>query len=164
MVHGLLFSARRGFTAAGLGALALLSTACSSSGPPGSVSLSVFKLHAGVCLTAPKSVTQQIANVTAVPCERPHTQEVYAVVAYNGPGAQDSSNYPGDAPLTQFANGTCAQHYRGYVGVDYQDSKYFFTYLLPSPRSWTQGHDRDVICVVTTTGAVLHHSVKGTHT
>ncbi|MHB2022183.1 MAG: septum formation family protein [Mycobacteriales bacterium] len=143
---------------------AALLAGCSSSTGPHSVSLSVFSLRPGDCLAAPKSVTEQIATVTAVPCSAAHTQEVYAVVTYTGPGATDPSNYPGDPNLTQFANGACAARYQSYVGIAYQDSKYFFTYLLPSPRSWEQGHDRSVVCLVTTTGAVLYKSVKGSRT
>ena len=65
------------------------------------------------------------------------------------------------SPLSAFAQGACAQHFTGYVGVDYLDSSLFFTYLLPSARSWESDDDRDVICFVTTTGGTLTGSVKG---
>ena len=48
------------------------------------------------------------------------------------------SAYPGDDVLETFAQGACAQRFAGYVGVDYLDSTLFFTYLLPSARSWEQ--------------------------
>ena len=49
------------------------------------------------------------------------------------------------------------------MGVDYRDSELFFTYLLPSPRSWEQDEDRTTLCFVTTTdGAQLTQSVEGT--
>jgi hypothetical protein len=62
--------------------------------------------------------------------------------------------------LTQFAQGTCAQKFGSYVGVSYLDSSLFFTYLLPSPRSWEQANDRKVICFVTTAGGTITYSAK----
>ncbi len=72
-----------------------------------------------------------------------------------------SSNYPGEDVLKKFADGTCAQRFSEYVGVDYLDSDLFFTYLLPSARSWEQASDRNVLCFITTTGGTLTSSVKG---
>ena len=63
--------------------------------------------------------------------------------------------------LPDAAEGACAQRFQSYVGVAYQDSSLFFTYLLPSARSWEQGDDRTVLCLVTTTGQKLTASVKG---
>ncbi|MDT5080785.1 MAG: hypothetical protein QOJ80_5422, partial [Mycobacterium sp.] len=63
--------------------------------------------------------------------------------------------------LEKFAKGVCAQRFTAYVGVDYLDSSLYFTYLLPSARSWEQDDDRNVLCFVTTTGGTLKTSVKG---
>jgi len=89
---------------------------------------------------------------------------VWVAVANGGSTAARAltSSYPGEDVLTTFAQGACAQRYRGYVGVDYLDSTLFFTYLLPSARSWEQQADRNVLCFVTTTGTMLTKSVKGT--
>ena len=94
----------------------------------------------------------------------PHEQEAYALATYTEPGTDEpSKTFPGEAALKSFADGTCAQEYADYVGVDYRDSELFFTYLLPSPRSWEQDEDRTTLCFVTTTdGAQLTQSVEGT--
>jgi hypothetical protein len=144
-----------------LAATAVLTAGACSSGAHVGVSRSVFSLHEGECVVPPGKITQQVSSLTVVPCREAHTQEVYAVVPYTGAGSSDSSVYPGQTQLTAFANGVCAQRYEGYVGVAYSDSSLFFTYLLPSPRSWEQGSDRSIICFVTTTGQKLHRSVKG---
>jgi len=132
--------------------------------------ISVFAVRPGQCFVAPTSVKAQLSTLKVTPCSKPHTQEAYAVVKYEAPGGGASlsstgialgSSYPGGDVLTTFAQGVCAQRYGPYVGVDYLDSKLFFTYLLPSARSWTQADDRNVICFVTTTGATLTSSVKG---
>lgn len=126
-------------------------------------SVPVFDAKPGQCFTPPGEVHAQISELTVVPCNDPHTQEAYALVTYEPKaGAAQTGAYPGDAALKTFAEGACAQRYRSYVGIDYLDSKYFFTYLLPSARGWDQGHDRQVLCIVTTTGEKLKSSVKGT--
>ncbi|WAX57740.1 septum formation family protein [Jatrophihabitans cynanchi] len=143
---------------------------CTSSGS-GSHKVSVFAVKPGQCFTAPGTVKVQLSSLAEVDCSKPHTQEAYAVVPYTATGGAAStgtpaaraltSSYPGEDVLTTFAQGACAQRYRGYVGVDYLDSTLFFTYLLPSARSWEQQADRNVLCFVTTTGTMLTKSVKG---
>jgi putative regulator of septum formation len=123
---------------------------------------SVFSVKVGQCFDAPTNVKAQLSSLSETPCTRPHTQEAYAVVPFQSTTGATSSAYPGDDVLSTFSQGACAQRYSAYVGVDYLDSKLFFTYLLPSARSWEQDSDRSVICFVTTTGAKLTSSVKGT--
>jgi hypothetical protein len=123
---------------------------------------SVFHVKAGQCFLPPSKVQAELTSLKRVDCTSGHTQEAYAVVAYNGNGSGITDDYPGDTVLKTYADGVCAQKFSSYVGVDYQDSTLFFTYLLPSARGWQQSHDRNIVCFVTTTGAVLHKSVKGT--
>lgn len=124
--------------------------------------MSVFDVKPGQCFVAPSTVKAELDSLTKTPCSKPHTQESYASVAYTPAAtAAKSSAFPGADVLTTFAQGACAQAYAGYVGVDYLDSSLFFTYLLPSARSWEQDADRKILCFVTTTGAKLTKSVKG---
>ena len=146
-------------------AVVLSTTGCSVFGDddgPGE-DRSAFELEPGDCVRPPTEVEAELAELRVVPCDVEHTQETYAVVEYTA-GTEESralnAPYPGDAALKTFADGACAQEYEGYVGVTYPDSAYFFTYLLPSPRSW-QADDRSVVCLVTTTGETLTESVKG---
>ena len=125
-------------------------------------SVSAFDLKAGTCVMPPKEVTVSVDEVDVVGCTKPHTQEVYAVVKYRAAtSAAAVTDFPGGTALKKFADGTCAERYEDYVGIPYPDSSLFFTYLLPSARSWDQGGDRDVVCLVTTTGARLTESVRG---
>lgn len=137
-------------------AAASLAAGCSSTSKTKGVGLSVFHLRAGECAITPQAVKAQLSKLTVVSCRQPHTQEVYALVNDNA-----GSNYPGTTALQSFANGACLQRFSGYVGADYRDSSLFYTYLLPSVRSWAQG-DRTVDCLITTTGQQLTKSVKGT--
>ena len=140
----------------------MLPVACSSSG--GGSSTSVFDIKPGECFVAPSQIKAELSDLSQVPCTKAHTQEAYALVAYRPPSGTASGSaaaYPGPDVLDKFAKGACAQHFTAYVGVDYLESKLFFTYLLPSARSWEQDNDQTVICFVTTTGGTLTTSVKG---
>lgn len=140
--------------------LALAATGCTKGGGSEGQDVSVLDLGVGRCVVPPGQVHEEIATLKVVPCTQPHTEESYAVATYTGAAAGADEPYPGNPTLKTFADGACAQRYASYVGVDYRDSSLFFTYLLPSPRSW-QDDDRSVLCFVTTTGEQLTTSVKG---
>lgn len=148
-------------TAALLAAAALLLGGCQflgigSSGPKfPAKSLSVFQLRVGQCLNPPAKVEAQVSTLGIVSCKAPHTEQVFALLADHA-----GDDYPGATKLETFANAECLQQFDGFVGVPYQQSSLFYTYLLPSVRSWASG-DRTVTCLVTTTGLKLTASVKG---
>ena len=148
---------------AALGALATLS-GCSliNRGDDGDA-VSVFDVHVGQCFLAPQDITVELSTLAAVDCTEPHEQEAYALAAFTAPGTDTApDDFPGEAALKEFAEGTCAERFADYVGVDYRDSELYFTYLVPSPRGWEQDGDRTTLCFVTTTGAQLTQSVAGT--
>lgn len=122
--------------------------------------LSVFDVREGDCIVPPTDVKAELESVKVVPCKTAHTQEAFAIEPYVDKANPKADAYPGDQVLTAFADGVCLQDYQGYVGVAYQDSKLFYTYLLPSARSWNEGKDRKIVCIVTTTGEQLTASVK----
>lgn len=154
--------ARPGVGAAALVAVLVLLSGCGRFGGSKSekASVSVFDVKPGECFNPPSTVKSELSKLKALPCTQPHTQESYASIPYTNKDGSEASAYPGDAALKSFADGACAQRYGGYVGKDYLDSSYFFTYLLPSARGWEQQKDRNVLCFVTTTGQQLTASVK----
>lgn len=106
-------------------------------------------------MNPPKKVQADLTSIEVVPCTTSHSQEVYALVKDSG-----GSTYPTATKLNAFANAACLDHFAAYVGVPYQQSKLYFTYLLPSVRSWADG-DRTVVCVAETVGTPLIKSIKG---
>lgn len=120
----------------------------------------VFAIEPGQCFRAPDEVKAQISDLTSTSCAQEHDMESYAVLPYTGTGAEEGT-FPGDDALTNFAQGACAKSFTSYVGVSYLDSSLFFTFLLPSPRSWQDG-DRDLLCFVIDSGRPMQGSVKGT--
>jgi hypothetical protein len=144
-------------------AAALMLSGCSvfGSNKSASASESVFAVRPGQCFRSPADVKAELATLNRTSCKQSHTQEAYALVNYTNPDGSAASAYPGSDLLTSFAQGACAQHFTDYVGIDYLDSSLYFTYLLPSARSWESDDDHDIICFVTTTGSALTSSVKG---
>lgn len=152
---------RRFRLTASIAAICLLSGCGWFGGNSAKESESVFSVKPGQCFTAPEDVTAQLSQLDEVSCSDKHTQEAYALVQFSDRDGGTTSAYPGSDELSTFAKGACAQRFGAYVGVDYLDSSLYFTYLLPSARSWEQNDDRTVICFVTTTGGTLSASVKG---
>jgi hypothetical protein len=142
-------------TVALVAALLAVTLGACGGGTPRGANVSVFHLKVGDCLVPPTNIQAELSSVKVVACKKPHTQEVYA----NVDDASAGDNYPGDTALRSFADGQCLQRFQGYVGVDYRESSLFYTYLLPSARSW-ETKDRTVVCVITTTGQQLTSSVK----
>lgn len=132
--------------------------------PSKPVAVTVFDAAVGDCFLAPEEVKAELVDLSKVPCDVEHQQELYAKVDYHaaeGAPTADADAYPGEAALDTYAQGACAQEFSAYVGIDYPDSGLWLTYLLPSARSWQQGSDRTIACFVTTTGDPLTASVKG---
>jgi len=119
----------------------------------------VTDVAVGDCLRAPAEVTAEVETVERVACTEPHEQEAYAIVPVVDEQGASIDTFPGDAWLKSFSDGACATEFEGYVGVDYRDSDLFFTYLQPNARGWGEG-DREVLCLVTTTGEQLTASVR----
>ncbi|MDF1603300.1 septum formation family protein [Nocardioides sp. YIM 152315] len=122
--------------------------------------VSVFSIEPGQCFEGQTKVKAQLSELAELDCSDEHTQEAYAVVEYQPLDEAAPDTYPGDDALNKFADGACAGAYRDYVGIDYLDSKLFYTYLVPSARSWDDD-DRSVICFVTGAGEPLQGSAKG---
>ncbi len=126
--------------------------------------ISVFDLEVGDCTITPQDVTVEVTDLTRVDCSVEHQQEVFAVLPYVDPATDERpSTRPDEDALNAFADGACAAAFEDYVGVDYRDSDLFFTYLLPSTRGWEQNDDNNVVCFITTTGAMLTQSAKSTN-
>ena len=125
--------------------------------------VSVFDVEVGDCFTAPEEITTTFTTLDRVDATcRTSRRRTRSRSTPTRARTTTPETFPGEAALKSFADGACAQEYADYVGVDYRDSELFFTYLLPSPRSWEQDEDRTTLCFVTTTdGVQLTQSVRG---
>lgn len=138
--------------------------ACSDDGPgrddEGRITsagdLSVFDLETGDCVVLDDDLEAANETLPVVPCDEPHQAEVYALV-----DVDDLDQYPGERELSNRAELECVGEFSGYVGVDLADSELYFTYLIPSIRSWQDDGDRTVVCMALGVGAPLERSVEG---
>lgn len=118
--------------------------------------ISVFSLQPGACIDQENLTTGLVTSVRTVPCIVSHTHEVYYRAAFT------PINSPFDAAkVTDFANKTCTEAFTNYVGVPYEQSKFYYVHLAPSEESWNKNRDRDVVCLLLLEGQRLTSSVKG---
>jgi len=122
---------------------------------------SVFALAEGDCLRDPGlgSDSAEVGDVETVECTEDHGLEVMLVAEHE---ADRGTDYPGDEPLHDQAYKECEKAFPDYVGIDYEDSEYWISTIVPSPDSWGTG-DRDLLCLVgpetgTTTGSARDSS------
>jgi Septum formation len=113
-----------------------------------------FRIRLGDCLLAMPG--EQFESASAVPCDQPHAAEVYE--AFN----MADGTFPGDAPISAEADRRCGAAFEPFVGVAFEDSEFDVAYTFPTPESWEQLDDREVLCLLTTTsGAPTSGSARG---
>lgn len=119
-------------------------------------SWSVFDLRVGDCIDA-GDVSGDISDVGLVPCDQPHTQEVFATVD------NPETVYPGASELALWADGACLSKLRSSLGLTLADG-IFISYLLPSFDGWNKKDDRTAVCVLVfpDRGSVIGSYVAGT--
>jgi hypothetical protein len=109
--------------------------------------IGVFRLQAGDCLVMPAEgeMAEGVEALEATPCAEPHSGEVIALV--NAPGGEDAP-FPGDATLSDQAAEDCVSEFQTVTGRDFAtDPDWDLTWLSPTPDSWTQGGDREIVCI-----------------
>lgn len=103
---------------------------------------SAFDLEIGDCFDAEDITT--VDEVTVIECEASHVYEVFGVTDYDA-GPDDP--YPGEEPLNDAADEACRPAFEDYVGVSYDESEWFATFINPSEGTWAAG-DREILCVL----------------
>ncbi len=102
---------------------------------------SVFDLSFGDCLMPKEKLVDDVEKIPVVPCEQPHTQEVFGTITH------PADAYPGAAELQTFAQAGCVAELQTVADVSPADG-YYVSYLLPSFDSWNAKDDRGIVCVL----------------
>jgi hypothetical protein len=102
--------------------------------------LGAFRIRLGDCFR--DTIGSEIESVDAVPCSGPHMYEVYG--AFNLPGDE----YPGVAAVNERADQGCYDRFGTFVGIEYEFSKYDFGSITPTPESWAELDDREILCLI----------------
>ena len=121
---------------------------------------SIEDVEIGQCFMAIRDVDDEsVLAASIVDCAEPHDSELFALELLEG--APDAP-YPGDQALDDPAIELCDAAFEAYVGVDYQDSVYEYSYFTPSEATWAIG-DREVICVIEHADELNEGSVRGSN-
>lgn len=102
------------------------------------------ELQVGDCLPLVEyDAEDQIYDLPVVPCEQPHTDEIYYIFQVEG-----ESEFPGDDPLYEIAWDGCIAQFEAFVGVPYESSVLDVYSYQPTRSSWARADDRTVHCIV----------------
>lgn len=145
---------RRGFLIAPLVALVATTGACSADDDPPAVDVGSDAV--GKCLDFEDFEGEEVATLPEVPCDTPHSHEIFAVEQVGG------DTYPGFEELEAEAMALCFGAFEDYVEINPVDSDFFISWLVPTLTSWDRDDDREVICVAGERGgALLDESIRG---
>jgi len=101
----------------------------------------VFTLQVGDCLNDATAAETVVETIPTVPCSEPHDSEIYASYIIAG------DTFPGTDAVIEEADAACLEAFPGFVGVDYSESVYYYSYYFPTEGSWANG-DREVLCTI----------------
>jgi hypothetical protein len=129
--------------------------------------LQLAQLQTGDCLTG-ANMELNSSNpwpklTSAVPCDQPHTAEVF--FADNNFWPKNTS-YPGSSAIAKSGNAACNSAFRSYVGIEFSKSIYTWTNIIPDASTWPSG-DRGLHCIAydatpgQPSGATIAGSIKG---
>jgi hypothetical protein len=104
-------------------------------------------LYVGQCFNGGRvqASAEIVFGASVVDCAAPHESELAASFLY--PGAVAGTPYPGEAVVTDYAQGECSRRFGEFVGTPYESSELGMTYLYPLRVNWTAG-DYSIQCVV----------------
>ncbi len=100
-----------------------------------------LRLRVGDCL-AETAVdgSGEVESVPVVPCSEPHHTELYHSFQLAG------DDFPVDPSVEQLAGEGCYDAFESFIGLAYEDSVWDISTIYPTPESWDQINDREVLC------------------
>ena len=106
-----------------------------------------LEVREGDCVDLPDvsddADTGGVASFELVACDVAHDAEVYELFDLT-----DADQFPGVAAVEAEAAEGCLDAFEPFIGVAYEESQFFFTFVPPSEGSWEGIGDREVICLV----------------
>lgn len=119
---------------------------------------------AGQCLDDVPDPAQQTYAVMVIPCEDPHTYEVFAQAKLDlgTTPTQPGAPYPGALAVANGAEAQCVGAFPQFMGVKWEESEYDIQTWWPSEQSWATKKDRTILCsVYRVTGGKTKGTVRG---
>jgi hypothetical protein len=112
--------------------------------------LDAFAMRIGDCLDSTEVATE-FTEIPAIPCTEPHDSEV--IFKFDMPDGDYDA-----AAIEQAADEMCAPAAEDYIGPGWEDISsqgLAIWWMSPTPESWEQAHDREVVCAVYAQSAEL---------
>lgn len=129
-------TARFATVAVGSLGLALTLGACGATAP---------SADQGECISMAQMVEESgdegVADIPTVDCDEEHDAQVVHTYEVEG------DEFPGEEALYEQAAEECIPGFEDFVGSDFMESELDVDPLLPSPDSWDQANDREVLCI-----------------
>jgi hypothetical protein len=113
--------------------------------------MSVYDLRTGDCFNGGERVAEEagkertVNQVTAVPCEQAHDNEVFGLFKHPAP---PDATFPGEGAVNKVAQDGCLERFEPYVGKPYDGSDLQVAVIAPGEKSWKEEHDRAIACVL----------------
>jgi hypothetical protein len=113
--------------------------------------LSVYELRTGDCFNGGERVAEEtgqertVEEVTAVPCDQAHDNEVFAVIDHP---AKPDAPFPGEEAVNKVAQDGCLERFEPYVGRPYDGSDLQVAVIAPGEESWKKEGDRAIACIL----------------
>lgn len=134
--------------AAGLILLAATGAACSDDE-------SVFNAEVGECIENLDDLGGTISELPETECTEDHEAEFFALYEHEGGDDDFDAERIGEE-----ANEECAAEFEDYMGVEPTETRITFAPITPSEESWTEGDDRETICVAYIPGEEVDESFE----
>lgn len=101
----------------------------------------VFSLEIGDCeVGSPAEGEGEVSETKVIDCVEPHGGEIYAA-SYLPDGA-----FPSDEAIAAQANTDCKAEFESFIGANWDDSLYNYSWYYPTESSWADG-DREILCI-----------------
>jgi len=122
--------------------------------PDSGTTQGIFTLVVGDCEVGNTDSTE-VSTTKTIDCAEPHDAEIY------GASYLPDGEFPGDAAIEEQATNDCLAQFESFLGINYDDSVYNFSWYYPTEGSWSDG-DREILCLVyDPTGAQISGSLAG---
>ncbi|GLJ60158.1 MULTISPECIES: septum formation family protein [Microbacterium] len=115
----------------------------------------VFSLEVGDCTGA--TAEGEVTDIEVVPCDEPHDSEVYHEFE------MEDGEWPGEAAVDTAAEEGCTgEAFEAFIGLPYDQSELYVTYLTPLEDTWSDPSvaDRLIQCMAYMPGEELTGTLR----
>lgn len=122
----------------------------------------VMVLNVGDCFNEEAMNTalldSEVTDVPLVDCSEEHDSEFFHSHQMTG------DEYPGEGEIQGQADERCTgDAFTDFVGVSYDESEIYVSYLSPTQESWEKLEDREILCYLNVPGEKVTGTLEGSN-